>query len=403
MSTSPKSSPFTDADHARMRAIDREHLMAIVEYQPEPPSWIDRFLWMCAGADPRLLGMSPHKEQVTYAAMGGFVFATGVLAFFTSTFAFHMAFSSAEDGAGAWVFAALGGMVWGLIIFNLDRYIVASTGKGDGTENITWGEWKMATPRLLLACAIGISMSTPLELRIFKSEIDAELATRRATEERKLRTAMEETSGSDVRVAEEALARLQARLDSAEQRVFIADREATEEADGRGGSGRASLGPIYKRKIAVVEQRRSELAQLRERLAPDLAAATARRDAERAKHEARLAEGRKATDGLGGLLARIRILHELSTWIPRALTVLVLLLEIVPVLSKLMYKSGTYDMLEEQLRLVQAARFGIATETRTSIEDGVLVERSTDRFPLAEAMRERADRELRSIATDVDD
>ena len=34
------------------------------------------------------------------------------------------------------------GCIWGLIIFNIDRFIVASTGKGDGTEAITSGEIK---------------------------------------------------------------------------------------------------------------------------------------------------------------------------------------------------------------------------------------------------------------------
>ena len=42
------------------------------------------------------------------------------------------------------------GLIWGLIIFNIDRFIVASTGKGDGTEAITWGELKGAIPRIIM-------------------------------------------------------------------------------------------------------------------------------------------------------------------------------------------------------------------------------------------------------------
>ena len=36
------------------------------------------------------------------------------------------------------VLSILFGIIWGLIIFNIDRFIVASTGKGDGTDAITW-------------------------------------------------------------------------------------------------------------------------------------------------------------------------------------------------------------------------------------------------------------------------
>lgn len=61
------------------------------------------------------------------------------------------------------------------MIFNLDRYIVASTGKGDGTEVITWAEFKNALPRLFMGCIIALTISKPLEIRIFKSEIDAKL------------------------------------------------------------------------------------------------------------------------------------------------------------------------------------------------------------------------------------
>ena len=64
------------------------------------------------------------------------------------------------------------GAFWGLLIFNLDRYIVATIGKGDGTSKITKEEWKIARPRLLMAILLGIVIATPLELKIFEKEIE---------------------------------------------------------------------------------------------------------------------------------------------------------------------------------------------------------------------------------------
>ena len=71
--------------------------------------------------------------------------------------------------------AILFGFIWGLIIYNIDRFIVTSTGKGDGTEAITWGELKGAMPRIIMGCIIAISISKPLEIRILKGEIDTQL------------------------------------------------------------------------------------------------------------------------------------------------------------------------------------------------------------------------------------
>lgn len=63
----------------------------------------------------------------------------------------------------------------GIIIFNLDRFIVSSTGKGDGTDSITWKEFFQALPRLLIALILGFTISKPLELKIIETEINVQL------------------------------------------------------------------------------------------------------------------------------------------------------------------------------------------------------------------------------------
>ena len=73
------------------------------------------------------------------------------------------------------LFRSLFGVIWGAMIFNLDRFIVSSTGKGDGTEAITWEELKSALPRIFMGAIIALTISKPVEIRMFKSEIDVEL------------------------------------------------------------------------------------------------------------------------------------------------------------------------------------------------------------------------------------
>ena len=148
------------------------------EYQPPKPTALTRALWRAAGADAGILQACPYGEQVKFACLGGIVASTGVLAAFASSYAFYTIFAPAQahansiENAGAFAMATFFGVLWGLVIFNLDRYIVASTGKGDGTEAITWQEFKNAVPRMLLGIIIAITISKPLELRIFKPEID---------------------------------------------------------------------------------------------------------------------------------------------------------------------------------------------------------------------------------------
>jgi hypothetical protein len=64
--------------------------------------------------------------------------------------------------------------IWALIVFNLDRFIVSSTGKGDGESTISWSELGNAAPRLLMATLLGLTISAPLETTIFDREIQRE-------------------------------------------------------------------------------------------------------------------------------------------------------------------------------------------------------------------------------------
>jgi len=154
-------------------------LNELVDYKPKTYSPlmknIMRFLWKCAGADPEILKYSPYSDHIKSAGIGGVVLATSVMASLAMGFAMHSIFGVDVNGVheGNWFITVPVGIVWGLIIFNLDRFIV-TTAKGDGTEKITWGEWGSMLPRLVMAILIGLCISAPLETYIFKKEIKRE-------------------------------------------------------------------------------------------------------------------------------------------------------------------------------------------------------------------------------------
>src|ERR1700724_624008 len=79
------------------------------------------FLWWCAGAYQDLLKDCP-SEQTKYAGLGGVILATFVLAALSAGYAIYSVFDNLLWACG---FA----LIWGLIIFNFDRFLVATMRK----------------------------------------------------------------------------------------------------------------------------------------------------------------------------------------------------------------------------------------------------------------------------------
>ena len=158
-------------------------------YELPKASPLMKFLWNCAGGDRYLLERSTYSDQIKYMCLGGIVFATGAMAGLAGGYAFYTIFSpktadvidktksviSNPDYIPTDVptvcLSIIFGIIWGLIIFNIDRFIVTSTGKGDGTEKITLDEFKTAVPRIIMGIIIAITISKPIEIRMFQSEI----------------------------------------------------------------------------------------------------------------------------------------------------------------------------------------------------------------------------------------
>jgi hypothetical protein len=139
-----------------------------VDYVAKRPSKSTKFLWWCAGADEKILQYCSYSDHVKYLGIGGVVLATSFMAFLSMGFALHIIFD------GKWYLTIPIAFIWSLIVFNLDRFIVSSTGKGDGESSISWTELANAAPRLLMAILLGLTISAPLEVFIFEKEIERE-------------------------------------------------------------------------------------------------------------------------------------------------------------------------------------------------------------------------------------
>lgn len=124
---------------------------------------VKRFFFACAGAYMKILDACP-SEHTKYVGIGATIFLTACLAVLSGSFALYTLLQS--------TFAAIFfGLLWGALIFNLDRYIVSSIRK----EGRFWHEFGMAVPRLLLAVLISIVITKPLEVKLFHNQIKAEM------------------------------------------------------------------------------------------------------------------------------------------------------------------------------------------------------------------------------------
>ena len=122
---------------------------------------LQRFFIFCSGADTQILETCSNGERNKYAGIGATVFFTAVMAFIASGYALYTVFDNVY-------IATFFGLIWGLLIFNLDRYIVSTIKKRDNFK----GELLQAAPRIVLALIIAVVISKPLEMKIFEKEIN---------------------------------------------------------------------------------------------------------------------------------------------------------------------------------------------------------------------------------------
>jgi hypothetical protein len=129
---------------------------------------IGDFMAWLGGADPAILAEAP-RERARFVQMAGVLLTTAGIAILAMIFALH-------DGVNVLLFPSLVlGLCWGVIILNLDRFLVLSM----GATRDRWTLILMAVPRLALAVVLSLVISTPLVLRVFASDISAQLYTMR--------------------------------------------------------------------------------------------------------------------------------------------------------------------------------------------------------------------------------
>jgi len=345
---------------------------------------------MCAGADGALLARCPASDWVKFQSIGGIVLATAGLAFVSAAYAFYTVFSPKTSTAleatthpETVAFSVLAGAVWALVIFNIDRFIVSSAGKGDGTERITWTELTQALPRLVMALIIGVCISAPLEIRILKPEIDAQLelsqnaylaSLNQSTDQRVQGQKTELVRRIDQ--AEAVLAERTAYFETRRREINSQRGKLELEAEGKTGSGIAGRGPAWQDKKDTLDKLEAELSRDKDnyadkerQVAGDVAAWKKSLDALTLELAQAKASNLRQSRSLDGLLKRIQISHEIGGLVPWAIMLLLLAVETGPIFFKMMLVKSSYDYMLEHQKRVSAAELGIELDAHVFLSD----------------------------------
>ena len=383
--------------------------------------WWTRLLWYACGADGQLLARCPQSDRVKFQGLGGVVVATAMLAFVSGSYAFYVVFG--PKGGTALVehpidAQALGlacgfGLLWSLVIFNIDRFIVASTGKGDGTEKITFGELFSALPRIFMAVIIGVALSAPLEIRILETEIDTELASRQKAERQRLDKATDARTERDraelSAKIDKSRVRLDARTAEYEKRrqEILVQRHALEvEAEGASGSGKPGRGPAWRDKKENLDRLEKELEDWKKQVAEqdspvreDITRWRKQLDGIAAEIQSEKDDNAKAAAKMDGLMMRIHISHEIGGAVPWVIMLLLLSIEVGPIFFKMMLIEGAYDALVENQKRLAAARYGVEPKRIAFVGDKKVVLEPVYHAAetVAESRRQRREHEVALI------
>ena len=359
------------------------------------------FLAGLAGARKDVLQLLP-AAVTKQAAMGAVLLTTAGFAAVSAAYALNIT----RVIPSPWLCAPVG-LLWGLAILNLDRMLVIGLAQEKGIgRNIA-----LALPRVILAFIIGVVISTPLMLKIFESEIDAQLnrsiieaqgdlqsqidespialqlgaAQERLSEIDRLVNAGDPASSPSVGAVQTEIVALQTKADQEKATYERLLAEALAEEDGTGGTGVAGCADSCQSKKAASaeaqalwQSTRDQIAEKQSEKAGVVAAESEEAIAERPavvanieKLKGQLGETQNAgyalEDANTGIIARLKALKAISgndstaSNAHLAVTLLFMSMEVLPVVFKVISNLGRRSQYDEVVEDREAFEVEAAT------------------------------------------
>ena len=333
------------------------------------------FFILCSGADKDIVASCSNGEQNKYAGIGATVFFTAIMAFVACSYALYTVFDNVY-------MATSFGLIWGLLIFNLDRFIVSTIKKRDSFMD----EFIQASPRIVLAMIIAIVISKPLEIKIFKKEIDTVLLKEKNEMAIANKKQVANFFKTDVDKNQASIDSLKSQLKAKEKEVAALYQSYITEAEGTAGTKKMGKGPIYKEKREAFDLVSKQLDSLKVSNGKIIAEKETKGKTLQADLDKKVTDSQPIIDSFDGLMARINALDKLPFLPSLFIMLLFLAIETSPIIAKLLSSKSEYDFKIEDAEisyktLIEQNSYqrDLQKKTDASIYDAVYAEIKTDK------------------------
>jgi len=310
----------------------------------------NNFLWWCSGAHQKLLKQFP-SEHTKYSGLGAVLLATFVLATISAGYAVYTVF-------GNWLWTIGFAIIWGLIIFNFDRFLVSTMRKYGVSRR---KQLMMAIPRIALALLIGVVIARPLEMKIFEKEINVKMTKNLHDKIRLNDSLLAMEYKNQLANAETERQRLLGRKLAIEDTLHNLQSAYLQEADGTGGSRQRGIENITRLKQDAFNLARIQFAPELLLIEQNMKSQDSLISAAKISMEDKRKQFETTAMANMGFLERNKALADLSAeegsvfWASLLISMLIILIEIGPVLSKLMMPLGPYDIALAKEELLHMA------------------------------------------------
>jgi hypothetical protein len=364
---------------------------------------VDGLLIWLSGASPRILRQCP-TERPKYTGIGSVILVTSLLA------AISMGFLLQEDVGATLGWATVLSIVWGVAIAALDRWLTVSLDRQPAPLRYLF----LALPRILLGVLIGVVITVPLMMQIFRSDIDARITVdqnvqvnsflaslpnsvigREVSADQAKIASLQKTISTDGFVAPDITAdpvvvALTAQRQWTQTQANAAYKLWQEQLTGTGQGNVAGNGPLaeadhseYVTLASQVSSLNSQI-QAREKIVDEQAAAQsaiglvqakqnlpvakAQLDAVQAEFQALTTNGERAINSDTGLLAHLQAFSQ-ETDISKVLTfaavtvfLMFLLIQLLPIVVKVLLNLGPQSTYEKMVAYEEEASLRAARE-----------------------------------------
>jgi hypothetical protein len=295
----------------------------------------------CSGAAPQLLKRCP-TETGKYAGIGASVLFTAIFAAVAAGYALSVMFNS------IWITVCFS-ILWGGMIFNLDRFIVSGMRKSGLLRN----DLMIAVPRFIMAIVIAMVVSKPLELKLFEKEINRKLDEKRTNEALLAKTSIA-SSFPEVKELENKIFALKREVKEKEAFRNQLQKEYDAERFGKktsGTTGISGIGANAKKKEIQLDEAQKELNKTTELNRIKVNELEKQLNVLSIQKTNAFLKQKPGIDNYDGLAARIDALSVLTkessamNLVNIFIVFLFIVIETTPVLVKLMAQRGPYDEL----------------------------------------------------------